>query len=159
MGYRNRELINIDSEKLVSEMNEAGYSIRKMSKEIEVDRKTIMKYLKLGQMPAYIFGKIMETVKNSSSKVRVYRFVWMRLGVQVPVTEDELLYIMNRAHRDHVENLEEWARADGMNDYDLSENEAEVFLKRAMIDGESYIPEVCFDEHLEWWKEKNKERD
>ena len=155
MSYRNHELINIDSEKLVSEMQEAGYSIRKIAKEIEVDRKTIMKYLKLGQMPSYIFKKVIEAVK-ANPKRKTFRFIWMRLGVTVPVTEDELLYIMDRAHQDQVENMGIWAKADGMDEYDLSENEAKAFLKRAVIDGESYIPDTSFDEHKDWWMKKKE---
>lgn len=81
--------------------------------------------------------------------------IWMRLGVTVPVTDDELFAIMEEAHSSYVERM---GRPDGMEDYDMSEAEAEEFLKRAVADGESYIPEVCFKEHIEWWKKERERR-
>lgn len=84
--------------------------------------------------------------------------LWMRLGVTVPVTEDELFQIMEQSHSDHVWNSGKWAVYNGMVDYDLREEEAKKFLKRAEIDGESYIPDCSFDEHLEWWLKEREKR-
>lgn len=84
--------------------------------------------------------------------------IWMRLGVTVPLTEDELFEIMEENHLECVEALGKYAREDKMYDYDLSEEQAAKFLKRAVADGESYIPEVCFDEHIKWWKKERERR-
>lgn len=85
--------------------------------------------------------------------------IWMRLGVTVPVTDDELFAIMEEAHRSVSDRFAGCPpRADSMDDYDMSEEEAEEFLKRAVADGESYIPEVCFYEHVEWWKKERERR-
>lgn len=81
--------------------------------------------------------------------------IWMRLGVTVPVTDDELFAIMAVAH---LSCFERTGQTDRMDDYEMSEDEAEEFLKRAVADGESYIPEVCFDEHIEWWKKERERR-
>jgi len=85
--------------------------------------------------------------------------IWMRLGVTVSLTEDELFEIMEEVHRSYNDRMDlHPSRADGMDDYDLTEKEAAEFLKRAVADGESYIPEVCFDEHIEWWKKERERR-
>lgn len=81
--------------------------------------------------------------------------IWMRLGVTVPVTDDELFAIMEEAHSSYVERM---GQTDGMDDYEMSEDEAEEFLKRAVADGDSYIPGVCFKEHIEWWKKERERR-
>ena len=73
----------------------------------------------------------------------------------VPVTDDELFAIMEEAHRSRFERIGQTGR---MDDYDMSEAEAEEFLKRAVADGDSYIPGVCFDEHIEWWKKERERR-
>lgn len=85
--------------------------------------------------------------------------IWIRLGVTVPVTEDELFDIMEEAHRSYSERMGPHpSRADRLDDYDLTEEESAKFLKRAVADGESYIPDVCFDAHIDWWLKERERR-
>lgn len=85
--------------------------------------------------------------------------IWMRIGVTVPVTDDELFDIMEKNHQEYMSSFPpgRCGRADGMDDYDMNDQEAQKFLERATADGESYIPDCCFDPYLEWW-EKERER-
>ena len=147
------ETIGIDADEIRNDIRKAGYSIRSLAPEIGVNRKTIMRWLKLGEMPLDLFRKIEKKTKHSG-----YLTVWMRLGVMVPVTEDELFDMMEQAHMYSLQVKGPFAKADSMEDYDLAESEAEMFLKRAMAEGESYIPECCFDGYKEWYLKERERR-
>ena len=87
--------------------------------------------------------------------------IWMRMGVRVSVSEEELFQLMERAHEEYLycrcrNGLD--CREDGMDDCNLTRSESEEFFNRAKPDGDCYIPESCFDEHLRWYlkqKENN----
>ena len=80
--------------------------------------------------------------------------IWIRLGVTVPVTEDELFNIMEEAHQS-VSSPFTWFTP---RSYDLTEEESAKFLKRAVAGGDNYIPNACFDEHIDWWLRERERR-
>lgn len=144
--------VSIDSDQIRKEIKAAGYSIRSLAPEIGVDRRTIMNALKAGEMQLYLLKTIDDKIHPRK------RTIWMRLGVSVPVTDDELFDMMEQAHMQALECHGSRCRIDRMEDYDLEESEAAYFLKRAVADGESYIPECCFDEHIDWWLRERERR-
>lgn len=84
--------------------------------------------------------------------------IWMRMGVRVLVSEEELFRLMKRAHKEYQDSYGVYGvLEDGMDDCDLTIAEEQEFFKRAKPDGDCYIPETSFDEHLEWYlKQKEK---
>ena len=144
--------VKIDSEALKKSIKEAGYSLRSLAPEIGVDRRTIMLWLKKGEMPEYLLKVIDDKVRPKD------KTIWMRLGVMVKVTDDELFDMMEQAHMYRVEVDGFPTQHESMADYDLSEGEAECFLRRAIAEGESYIPECCFDGYINWYLEERKRR-
>ena len=138
--------VEIDPDYMKEDIKAAGYSLRSLSRSIHVDRRTIMNWLKRKEMPVYL----VELIENEIHPKK--KTVWMRLGVTVPVSEDELFRIMEFAH-DRSDRF-----YNSFHDYDLNETESAEFLKRAIADGESYIPEVCFDQHVDWWLKERMKR-
>ena len=167
--------VSIDSDQIRKEIKAAGYSIRSLAPEIGVDRRTIMNALKAGEMQLYL-------LKLIDDKIHIReKTVWMRLGVSVPVTEDELFDMMEQTYmkaqelfeneekvikglkcaqalpEDALAKLKEMVRIDYI-DYILTESEAAYFLKRAVVDGDSYIPGCCFRDHIDWWLKERERR-
>ena len=160
--------VDIDAEGFKADLTAAGYSIRSLAKKLgNVSETSIRRWLKAGKIPFdrwQQMGPILygDSFKYNKSLPPRYKTVWMRLGVRVMVTEDELYDMMTRNHDDlaqsYFQNRRTRIRDDLMDDYDMSEGEAAKFLSRAVADGESYIPDCCFDEHLEWWQTEKKRR-
>lgn len=138
--------VSIDSDQIRKEIKATGYSIRSLASEIGVDRRTIMNALKAGEMQEYLFALIMNKIQPKQKSI------WMRLGVTVPVSEDELFEIMEYCY------MHDDMYYHAFSDYSMDEGEAAKLLKRAIADGESYIPECCFDEHLDWWLKERERR-
>ena len=139
--------VSIDSDLIRKEIKAAGYSIRSLAPEIGVDRRTIMNALKAGEMQLYLLKLIDDKIHIREKTIR------MRLGVSVPVTEDELFDMMEQVHMQTNQ-----LNIDYMTDYDLTESEAAYFLKRAVADGDSYIPGYCFRDHIDWWLKERERR-
>ena len=156
MANRHIEKIEIDSNQLLASMKDAGYSIRGMAREIgNVSERTIRMYLDESRMPEWLLKKINRILlfrrksgKDASKKL------WMRIGVSVPVSDDELYLWMKRSKGDHEEIY--WD--DGYMDVDLDEKEAEEFLKRAVWDGDSYIPANVFEDYDDWFRKEEQRR-
>jgi len=151
MANREIKKVPINGDALRDEIKKAGYSIRGIAKFVCRSDRQIRYYLERNEMPEYLLDDIRDALHPRTKKL------WIRLGGYVWVSDDELYNIMQRCHEDHLAIHGKWARPDGMEDYDADESEAKDFLKYFTADGETYIPDVCFDEHLDWWMKKKEE--
>ena len=146
MGNRPVEKVYL-SKDTVDEIRKT-FSLRKLAKAVGVGDRTIRYWLEKYQMPTYLWNRIEEVMHPKTRKI------WMRLGVSVPVTEEELYELMKESEKG---NLDAYGRY-GFEDVDLFEDQARAFLRRAEADGESYIPGVCFDVHEYWYKQQKEQR-
>ena len=147
MFYSSRKtmiVVLIDSEGMRKDMAAAGYSIRSLSSKIKVSRKTISKWLKRGEMPLYLVRLISNTIHPKT------KTIWVRVGMTIPVTDDELF--------DFIEQSYEATDRTGFADCDISETEMSHLLERGYVDGESYIPGVCFNDNDNWFMEERERR-
>ena len=141
--------VPVDHGAMLWAIHKAGYSLRKIAPKVGMSYEMMQRYIKSGEMPIDLYGKIMDVLYPKT------KTVWMRLGVRVPVSDYELYSFMERAHKEYLDSGRQ--REDGLEDCNLTEEECAKYLKRAVADGDSYIPEACFDQHLDWWMmEKNR---
>ena len=138
----NKELysINVNSEAIKNAIQETGTSIRRLSKEVGVGDRTIRSYLERGRMPPFLLSKICKAIEVTPSSVICGKTLWMRIGVTVPVTDDELDDLLR-------ESMDASYSKTSFEDVDLEEGSALKYLQRAVLDGESYIPGCCFDKY------------
>ena len=113
--------VHINPEIVKNNIKAAGYSLRSLAPVIGVDRRTVMSWLKRGEMPEYLLKLIDDEVRPKQKEI------WIRIGMTVPVTDDELFEIMEFAHRDHCRYMGAFARDNGMEDYVLGDDESEQF--------------------------------
>lgn len=143
----------IDGDRLRAEIYNAGFTLHKIAQMVNRSDRQIRYYLKRGEMPEYLLDDIDRAIHPRT------KLIWMRIGGYAWVSEDTLYDIMEKCHEEHLLIHGKWAKEDGMEDYDTNESEAQEFLKYFVADGETYIPEVCFDSHLDWWRKKKKEKE
>lgn len=136
--YHNNVLIGIKIWNIWNAMKEKKIGERPLSKKLGIGRGTLRKYFEIGQMPPYLAWETGKILDLSMNDVVSGNTVWMRLGVTVPVTDEELAYLLR-------ESIDNSYTKHSFDDVDLEEDVAEMFLRRAVADGESYIPGCCFD--------------
>lgn len=131
----NKQLITIplNSDALMVAMRTKKVSIRKLAKKLEyISERTLRTYIEEERCPPYILGKIAYILSIAPSSLIKGRTIWMRLGVTVPVTDEELYRL-----------IEPFGSQNPIGDRDLTEEESLEFLKRAVADDDSYIPGYC----------------
>ena len=133
MANRRIPSVWIDYEEIHKAMEQKGISIRGLAKRIGVSDRRLREYFERASCPPYILGKICQEVPISVKNALKENSIWMRIGVRVPVTEEELTVLM----------LE---RNELGTDVDIHEHQANEFLKRAVVDDDSYIPYSCLED-------------
>lgn len=133
--------VPIDKEELRKRIYDAGYSLRGLVKELSFSRETFQSYWRKEAFPEQMLYEILDKTMPP------FREVWVRIGVTVKIPEDELMDIMDDVAYDGGK----W-----FDDYDISEKTAMKWMKSGRIDGESYIPGSCFDDHIDWYKDKKE---
>lgn len=132
---------------LEQDIKDHNLSIREVAKQIGYIRaRQIRYYIKRNEMPEKLLDDIQQIIEPRT------KTIWMRIGVSVPVTDNELLYLM-KVSRQYAED---YGSVEKFKDVDISEYAATQFMKRAKADGESYIPSVCFDAYEDWYNEMIK---
>lgn len=123
------------------------YSIRGLARETGFGEKTIRNYLNRHEMPAYMWRRIFPIViKHVKTKL-----IWARIGVSIPVTDDEFYKLCERGLRDHgILNR----------DVNLScDSKIEERIEYGFIDGDSYIPGCCLEKYRKWFEKEKAKRE
>lgn len=144
MGNKKIEKTFVDGEYLRKEIRKAGYSIKRLSENTSRSDRQIREYLKNNSIPIKVLDEIFAIIHPRN------KTIWVRLGVTVPVSEEELYEMMDAVYNPETGLC--W-------DYDCTDDQSIDFLKRAVADGESYIPYNCFYEHLKWFRERKAHLD
>lgn len=130
--------IEVDSKYIQDAMKKENLGYRTLAKLIGTSSdRQLRYYMKTGKMPTYVANKICQEMKLMPAKVIKGKSIWMRLGVTVPVTDEEMNEILKGY------KTANYSYAD---DYDFDDSRSIEFLRRAIADGESYIPGCCITE-------------
>ena len=151
MANKELTMIEIRPEVILEGMKEKAVSFRELAKKIDcISDRQLRTRIKQGKMPPYLVSKICHALFLCPSDVIAGKTIWIRLGVTVPVDDDTLKMLMGWAR-------ENSASGTSFEDVDFSDYIGEEMLRRAVADGESYIPGCCFDEHEKWWEDQKNE--
>lgn len=122
--------VAINPEYIIKRMREEKIGYRPLSKKIGISSdRQIRYYMEKGKMPPYILNKICQELKLDVSKALKGKTIWMRIGVTVPVTDDEFQEFISGS-----------TLSDCVFDYEFDDSVSVEYLRRAIADGESYIP-------------------
>lgn len=126
----NREIpkIAINSERILEEMKSRGVSFITLHKILGISDWAIGKYVKDGKAPPHVVKQLSDALGIAPHAIIAGKTIWMRLGVTVPVTDQEMDEIIHEGY---------------YNDVYIDEVDAMNYLRRAVADGESYIPQEC----------------
>ena len=155
MANRYIEKAPLDGTQLLEEIHNAGYTLRKLAMAVGVSDRTIREYIKKNEIPVYLIQKINKILLfPGHPRKEEPKKLWMRIGVSVLVTEEELYSWMKRSREDHQATY--WS--DGFADINITDEEAAEFMKRAVFDGDSYIPGDSFMFYLKWFREQEEKK-
>ena len=121
-----------------------NFSLRALAKQIDIGDRTLRYWLEKQEMPIYLWRKIFPLVKKYLS----VKYIWVRIGVTVPVTDDEL-----------YELLEQHMIDGQLTDVNLSEEEARECFVSGFVDGDAYIPSCILDDYNDWYQEEKERRE
>lgn len=140
----NKEILTIDvnSKNIRAAIKKNGSSIRSLAKAIGFDDSTLRYWLHDGRMAPNLVWKICGELHLCPKDVIQGNTLWMRIGVTVPVTDEELDWLLQESREGSYSGT-------SFEDVDLDGSVAGDFLQRAVADGETYIPGCCFDEYEE----------
>lgn len=145
---RNTNNVTVNGDLIREEIKNAGASVAKLAKELGVSEAQFRVYLSRNAMPAHIYhGYRMLMFEHR-------KMVWMRIGVKVPIPEEELFDILSYSEREHIKEY----KIRGFSNYNLSREESYRFLQDAVADGDSYIPSDCLDEYRDWFQDQINQR-
>lgn len=133
-------MIGIKVDHIREIMHDHKIGERALAEAMEISRGSLRGYFKTKQMPPFLvwrMGRILEAIPSSLVSGNT---VWMRIGVSVPITNEELFRLLEESKIPSQSGRGYW-----FDDVDLDEDTAAEFLRRAVADGESYIPGCSFD--------------
>lgn len=130
----NRVIPKIDIRKdvIVKAMREKKMGYRPLGEKVGMSERNVRAYVNSGRMPAFLAGRLCRELDILPSRILARKSIWMRIGVTVPMDDEELRSFLEYA--------------DG--EQNIGERLAGEFLERAIADGDSYVPENCLMEAL-----------
>jgi lambda repressor-like predicted transcriptional regulator len=134
----NKELVKIpiNSNQILERMKELNVSLKALSKRIGISDRQLRTYINEQSCPSYLVNKICNALPIAPCCAISGKTIWMRLGVTVPVTDEEYKELIEGVDETYVDDIE------------ISDDLASIFLSRAIADGDSYIPEYCVSSYL-----------
>lgn len=131
----NRVIPKVDIRKdvIIKAMREKKMGYRPLGEKVGMSERNVRAYVNSGKMPAYLAGRICRELDILPSRILERKSIWMRIGVTVPMDDDELKSFLEYAA--HEQNI--------------GDRLAGEFLERAIADGDSYVPENCLMEALD----------
>ena len=148
MPNKRIEKIPIDSSVIIKNIENARYSINKLANEVGYSSRQIRNYINKGEMPKHLFIKIDNILKPKKHAV------WMRVGMTVYLTDDELDELMELAIVEHPCIPKPYCMEVNIND----EERVKDFLDNAEVNGETYIPACIMDEYISWYINRHPDR-
>lgn len=126
--------VEINPEYIVQRMHDEKIGYRTLAKRIGISSdRSLRYYLQEGAMPPYILNLVCRELKLEAARALKGKSIWMRIGVTVPVTDEELKEIINGGTNEETDRLYYC-------DYDFQDDRSVEFLRRAIADGDSYVP-------------------
>lgn len=121
--------IDIYSGVVLNAMKREGVSFRKLGQLLgykDGGDRMLREYVYTGKCPAYVLSQICDALHICPSDVMVGKTVWMRIGVTVQLDKQDYDWIVSKGRAGY--------------DIDIPDCLAREYLKRAVPDGDSYIP-------------------
>lgn len=144
-------MIKINSDYIRKKMAYKKISMRKLSKLCGMSDRRMRELFDKGEMSPTTVAQICNALGMIASDAILGNTVWMRIGVTVPVTDEELADILEESRKNS-------AFGTSFEDIDMNEKRSAEFLKRAVADGETYIPGCCLDKYEHFYEEMHNAR-
>lgn len=148
MANKQLLMIKINSDYIRKKMAYKKISMRKLSKLCGMSGRRMRELFNKGEMSPATVAQICNALGMTANSAILGNTVWMRIGVTVPVTDEELADMLEESRSNS-------ASGSGtlFEDIDMNEKRSVEFLKRAVADGETYIPGCCLDKYEHFYEE------
>lgn len=151
MANKQLLMIKINSDYIRKKMVYRKISMRKLSRLCGMSDRRMRELLDKGEMSPATVAKICDALEIMATDAILGNTVWMRIGVTVPVTDEELADLLEESRKNS-------ASGTSFEDIDMNEKRSVEFLKRAVADGETYIPGCCFDKYERFYEEMHNQQ-
>lgn len=129
-------MIKINLDGIRKEMAYKKISMRKLSELCGMSDRRMRELFDKGEMAPATVAQICNALGMTAKSVILGNTIWMRIGVTVPVTDEELADMLEESRKNS-------ASGTSFEDISMDEKRSAEFLKRAVADGETYIPGDC----------------
>lgn len=151
MANKKLLMIKINSDGIRKKMAYEKISMRKLSKLCGMSDRRMRELFDKGEMPPATVAQICDVLGMMASDAILGNTVWMRIGVTVPVTDEELADMLEESRKNS-------ASGTSFEDIDMDEKRSAEFLKRAVADGETYIPGCCLYKYKHFYEEMHNQQ-
>lgn len=130
----------------LQDLQKHNLSIRELSKRLGyLSDRQLRHYIKHNEIPEKVLDDIQQILEPRT------KVIWMRVGMSIPVSDSELLYIMKVS--------EEYSKEAGRSDVDINELTATNLAKRGKVEGDCYIPGDCLEMYKDWYEQEKRRGD
>ena len=150
MANKQLLMIKINSDYIRKKMAYKKISMRKLSKLCGMSDRRMRELFNKGEMSPATVARICNVLGMTADSAILGNTVWMRIGVTVPVTDEELADLLEESRNN---STSETSSGTSFEDINMSEKRSVEFLKRAVADGETYIPGCCLDKYKHFYEE------
>lgn len=151
MANKQLLMIKINSDYIRKKMAYKKISIRKLSKLCGMSDRRMRELFNKGEMSPATVAQICNVLGMTADSAILGNTVWMRIGVTVPVTDEELADLLEESRNNSTSGT-------SFEDIDMFEKRSVEFLKRAVADGETYIPGCCLDKYKHFYEEMHNQQ-
>ena len=151
MANKQLSMIKINSDWIQKKMAHEKISMRKLSKLCGMSDRRMRELFDKGEMAPATVAQICNALEMMASDAILGNTVWMRIGVTVPVTDEALADLLEESRKNS-------ASGTSFEEIDMDEKRSVEFLKRAVADGETYIPGCCFDKYEHFYEEMHNQQ-
>ena len=144
-------MIKINSDDIRKKMTYKKISMRKLSELCGMSDRRMRELFDKGEMSPATVAQICNALGMTANSAIRGNTVWMRIGVTVPVTDEELADMLEESRSNSTFGT-------SFEDINMDEKRSAEFLKRAVADGETYIPGCCLDKYEHFYEETHDQQ-
>lgn len=145
--------IKINSDDIRKKMAYKKISMRKLSKLCGMSDRRMRELFNKGEMSPATVAQICDALGMTADSAILGNTVWMRIGVTVPVTDEELADLLEESRNNSTSGS-----GTSFEDINMYEKRSVEFLKRAVADGETYIPGCCLDRYKRFYEDMHNQQ-